>query len=155
MKRLKFNIVLISLLSCAQSQLLFAQTSAAYPIIDQATQMARDADRRHILENELQAERQALAKAQAAAGAGSTPEGLANVHRHQENIQSLQSELAGVTRTQLTPHESVRAVVRAQRPIASIPRDLNGPIAFWNPYNRAPDPVGNADLSTTTKRESP
>lgn len=154
MKRLKFNIVLSSLLSCAQSQLLFAQTSAAYPIIDQGTQMARDADRRHILETELQEERQALAEAQAA-GAGSTPEGLANVHRHQQNIQSLQSELAGVTRTQLTPHESVRAVVRAQRPVASIPRDLNGPIAFWNPYNRAPDPVVNADLSTTTKRESP
>lgn len=155
MQRLNINFVLIGLLSCAQPQLLYAQTSASFPIVDPATQKARDADRRHILETELQAERQELAKAEAAPVAIPATERAANVHRHLENVQSLQRELAGVARPQQATQESLRAVVRAQRPAASIQRDLNGPIAFWNPYNRAPDPAVIVDSSTTTKRELP
>jgi hypothetical protein len=155
MQRLYINFVLTGLLSCAQPQFLFAQTSASYPKVDPATQMTRDADRRHILETELQAERQELAKAEAAPVAIASTERAANLHRHLENIKSLQRELAEVARTQQLPQGPVRAVVRAQRPAASISRDLNGPIAFWNPYNRAPEPAALVDLSTTTKRESP
>ena len=155
MQRLYINFVLTGLLSCAQPQLLYAQTLASYPKVDPATQRARDADRRHILEIELQAERQELAKAEAAPAAIPSTERTASVNRHLENIKSLQRELAGVDRTQKAPQEPVRAVVRALRPAASISRDLNGPIAFWNPYNRAPEPAAIVDLSTTTKRESP
>lgn len=155
MERHDINFVLVGLLSCVQPQLLYAQTSASYPKVDVATQMSRDADRRHILETELQAELQELAKAEAAALTVPKTERVANLNRHLENIKSLKHELANTGRTQQTLQEPLRAVVRAQRPAASVTKDVTGPNTFWNPYNRAPEPAVIADLSTTTKRESP
>lgn len=119
--------------------LSYAQESTSYPIVDPATQKARDVNRRHILETELQAERQKLIEAQTALAAGVTEERTGHVHRRLENIKSLQRELDGVSGKQQPPRESLRVVVKAQRPSAPPHRNMNGPAAFWNPYNRAPD----------------
>lgn len=133
----------IFLLNCpllyAECQLSYAQESASFPIIDPATQNARDIDRRHILESELQAERQELIRAQAALAAGITQERTADVHRRLENVKSLQRELDGVSGKQQPPRKSLHVVVKAQRPSVPTHRNMNGPAAFWNPYNRAPD----------------
>ncbi|HEY0588430.1 MAG TPA: hypothetical protein VGD52_20015 [Pseudoduganella sp.] len=146
--------LLIGPWSYAQSQLSYAQDSASYPIVDPATQKARDNERRHILESELQIERQELAKAQASLTSGRTQERAADVHRRLENIKSLQRELGGVAQRPQAPRQRLRVVVKAQGPAAS-PRSTNGTAAFWNPYNRAPDPEVTADLSTSSRRESP
>ena len=146
--------LLIGPLSYAQSQWSYAQDSASYPIADPAAQKARDNERRHILESELETERQELAKAQASLTASPTQERAAEVHRHLENIKSLQRELDGVAGRQQAPRQPLRVVVKAQRPAAS-PRNVNGTAAFWNPYNRVPDPEVTADLPTTSWRESP
>lgn len=133
----------IFLLNCpllyAECQLSYAQGSAAFPIIDPVTQTARDIDRRHILESELHAEHQGLLRAQAALAAGITQERTADVHRRLENIKSLQRELDGVSGKRQPPREPLRVVVKAQRPPGPTHRNMNGPAAFWNPYNRAPD----------------
>ncbi len=155
MQRIDINFVLVGLLSCAQTQLSYAQTSASYPIVDPATQRARDADRRHILETELQAERHELAKAEAASAAIPATERAANVHRHLDNVESLQRELARVARSQQVPQESQRVVSRVQRPGNSVLRTPNGPSAYWNPYNRSADPAVIVDSSLTAKRALP
>lgn len=147
-------LFLISPSSYAQYQLSHAQGSASYPIVDPATQKARDNDRQHILQSELDIERQELAKAQASVTAGPTQERAADLHRHLENIKSLQRELDGVAGRHQAPRQSLRVVVKAQHPAAS-PRRMNGTAAYWNPYNRAPDPEVTADLSTTSRREPP
>lgn len=139
MRRCISIFLLIGPLLYAECHLSHAQGPGSYPIIDPATQKARDIDRRHILETELQAERQRLAEAQSALGAGVTQERAAHVQRRLENIKSLQRELDGVSGKQQPPRESLRVVVKAQRPSAPPDRDMNGPAAFWNPYNRAPD----------------
>lgn len=140
MQRHAFIFLLIAPLLFAPSHVSYAQQPAPYPIIDQATQKARDIDRRHILETELQAEHQELAKAQASLATGATQERAADVHRRLENIKSLQRELDGVAGKQRVPRESLRVVVKAQRPATSTQRNMNGPAAFWNPYNRSADP---------------
>lgn len=155
MQRHAVIFLLIVPLSLAQFHVSYAQQPASYPIVDPATQKARDIDRRHILEAELQAERQELAKAQVSLAAGATQEREADVHRRLENIKSLQRELDGVAGKQQAPRESLRVVVKAQRPAASTQRKTHGPAAFWNPYNRSPDPEVTADLPTTPRRESP
>ena len=144
--------LLIVPLLFAHSYVSYAQQSASYPIIDPGTQKARDIDRRQILEAEMQAERQELATAQASLAAGATQERAADVHRHQENIKSPQRELDRVAEKQQAPHEPLRVIVKAQRPAASSQKNISGTAAFWNPYNRAPDPEVSADLSTTTSR---
>ncbi len=154
MQRSVVIFLLIGPWSNAQSQLSYAQDSASYPIVDPATQKARDNDRRHILESELQTERQELATAQASLTAGPTQERAAEVHRRLENINSLQRELDSVAGKQQAPRQPLRVVVKVQRPAAS-PRGMNGTAAFWNPYNRAPDREVTADLSTTSRSESP
>lgn len=155
MQRHVVIFLLIGPLSYAQCQLSYAQQATSFPVVDPATQKARDDDRRQILETELQAERLELVKAQAALAVAPTQERAADVHRHLENIKALQRELGGAAGRQQAPRESVRVVVKAERPAISTPRNTKGAAAYWNPFNRAPDPEVTADLSTTPRRESP
>lgn len=142
-------------LSCAQHHVSFAQQRASFPKIDWATQQARDHDRRHILETELEAELHQLAKAQAGLEAGATQEQVENVHRHLENARALQRELDGVPGRQRTPRVPARATAKAERAATPAPRSTKGIPAYWNPYNRSNDPEVTADSSTTQRRESP
>jgi hypothetical protein len=154
MRRSISIVLLIGSFSHTQCNLSYAQGSASFPIVDVVTQKARDADRLHILATELQAERQELAKAQTALTSGPTPERTADVHRRLENIKSLQRELDGVAGRPQAQRESLRVVVKAQRPAVSSSKSVTGVAAFWNPYNRAPDPEVSAALSTNPRRES-
>jgi hypothetical protein len=127
----------------------YAHAQANYPVIGKAEQQIRDNDRRAILQEELAAEREALAKAQAAHDAGPTSEREAAVHRHTENIKALLRELDSDAKTKPEP---MRVVVKATRPASQV----SAPAArnqgrFWDPYNRAPDVT---DFSTTPRREN-
>lgn len=70
-------------------------TPASFPRVDGETQRARDADRRRILEDELRAEEERLAKLRAEFNNGE-PERRAderNYARYQERVQRLQEEI--------------------------------------------------------------
>lgn len=120
-----------------------AQAQQSYPVVNQATQRERDADRRLILETELQAERGELAKAQAALDASPTQERKADVHRHVENEKALQRELDGVAGEPREARTPARAIVKAMRTAAT---SANKSPRFWDPYHRAPETTG---FSTT------
>lgn len=144
MTKRPYPILLLCLLA------LSAQAQSGYPVIDKASQKARDQERRVILENELQRERDALEKARGAMAASPGKEAQADVHRRAENVRALLREL-GTTESIPVPSASpdqspTRVVVRALRPAAS----ANRPARFWNPYNRAPE---TTDSSTTVEKE--
>lgn len=140
--RIATIFVLSTLALCAQAQ-------TGYPVVDKLSQKARDDDRREILTTELQAEREALAKAQAAPDA-------AAAHRHSENIKALQREL-GIANgrpaaSEFRRDEIAPAVVRVVREPAARPAPEGRAPRFWDPYNRAPDtPL----FSTTARKEMP
>lgn len=136
------SILLLSALA------LSARAQPAYPTVGKEAQKARDADRRLILETELQAERAELEKARDAFDTGAPGEREATVHRHLENVKALQRELG----SKATPPDTgpVRAVLKATRAAAS-----NGaPGRFWDPYQRTPDAAdsGTAPNSPTAPR---
>lgn len=143
--RIAFILVLSACAVCVQAQ-------PTYPVVSKVAQKARDDDRQVILTTELQAETEALAKAQSALTGGSTPEKEAEVHRHRENVKALRRELASVS-GKSPPPEPARVVLRAASPPldASTPTTDN-PARFWNPYNRAPD---TTDFSTASRRAIP
>jgi hypothetical protein len=144
----RYSVIVLSvgLSLCVQAQPL-------YPVIEQAAQGTRDEDRRLILETELHAERDALSKAQSAPAISVTLERQAEVHRHTENIKALQRELAGMTARQPSTGEPQHVIVKAiSQATISRGRGTTGAARFWNPYNRAPDPV---DSSTTSRRDVP
>jgi hypothetical protein len=139
--RIASFFVLSALALCAQAQ-------TAYPVVDKLSQKARDDDRRVILQTELQAESDSLAKAHAASDAPA-------IHRHSENIKALRREL-GIPNSKPTAdafrHDEIApAVVRVVRdapPAAPPPR----PVRFWDPYSRN---AGTTDFPTTPRRDLP
>jgi len=144
----RYSLIVLSAGLC-----LCVQAQPLYPVIEQATQRTRDEDRRLILETELHAEQDALSRAQGALAASVTPERQAEVHRHAENIKALQRELAGAASKQLTAGEPKHVIIKAiSQASNSRERGTTGAARFWNPYNRAPDPV---DSSTTPRRDVP
>lgn len=123
-----------------------AEPQSSFPVISHPAQRARDDDRRMILEAELVAERQALAKAQSTFDAAQTEEARAGVHRHRENVKALLREIDGVV-AKLVPR-TPRATVRSPRPLASsYARGGKPTLSYWNPYNRAP----HSEISTTQR----
>jgi hypothetical protein len=139
---------IFALSACA----LCAHAQPGYPVVSKAAQKARDDDRQTILETELQAESEALAKAQSVLAHGASPDREAEVHRHQENVKALRRELASVTGKPL-PRDPVRVVVRAAPAAPTAPASSDSePSRFWNPYNRASD---TTDFSTASRRALP
>lgn len=134
---------------------IYAEAQTSYPVVDPATQNARDEDRRAILEAELEIERKKLTAAQALLAQGGTTERAADVNRHTENIKALQRELKGTG----VPHgqsELQRVVIKAKRPDSSAsPRSMANQANFWNPYNRTPEPDLSTVFSITSKGKIP
>lgn len=133
-------LVLATVAVCVRAQPLF-------PTVAKAEQVERDKERRLILETELAAERESLLAAMAGFEASHTRGRGMEVHRHQENIKSLQRELDNIAPA---PGSPGRAVARAQRPPASAAsaRDKG---RFWDPYNRSSE---STDFSTHPRRDS-
>jgi hypothetical protein len=121
--RLAFIFLLSAVVPSVQAQPLF-------PVVANAEQKARDEDRRLILQTELAAEREGLAKAKAMSDPGA-------VHRHEENIKALQRELDGGD-VQSGSEARRRVTVKALRPSANAGNNARPP-RFWDPYNRAID----------------
>jgi hypothetical protein len=133
--------LLNSLATCALAQ-------ASNVTIATEEQQARDKDRHLILRTELVVEHQKLAKSQAAFAIGATADSAAEVHRHTENIKALQRELIAPG-YKAEPRPPTRLAVKATH--AATPRVLRSSAvgAFWNPYNRAPEPEASTDSPTT------
>lgn len=145
-------LVVIFLLICFPS-CAFAQSSNL--TIDRKVQQARDDDRRLILRTELQAEYQELSKAKSALSNVASAERAAAVHRRSENIKALERELTRVG-AQQSAQAYVPPVFKVKHQILpSAARSASGSAAFWNPYNRTPDPETSTDFSTTPRRNTP
>jgi hypothetical protein len=113
------------------------QAQPLYPVVAKADQKTRDADRRLILQTELAAEREALAKAKSGSNVVAKNESGLAIHRHEENIKALERELEGSALTS-GDESPARAVVKALRPAARAANVARVP-QFWDPYNRASD----------------
>jgi hypothetical protein len=120
----------------------YVQAQPLYPVVAKAEQKARDEDRRLILQTELAAEREGLAKAKTM----SDPDAI---HRHEENIRALQRELDGGD-VQGGSEAQHRVTVKALRPSANTANAARAP-RFWDPYNRA---IDFNDSSTSQRSES-
>lgn len=129
----RYRLVSIMLLSFLP---LSAQAQPAYPSIDKATQAARDSDRLHILRAELQAERETLAKAQAALDRAQDDAHRAEVHRRLENIKALQRELGLVPRA-----PSARLAVKPRPARVPVVADSNR-VPHWDTYRHQADGGG-------------
>lgn len=117
-----------------------AVPQSSYPVISQTAQKVRDDDRRLILEAELLAERQLLAKAQSNFEASSTEEYRAGLHRHSENVMALLRELDDISAKRALQVPRVKLAVR--RPLSLVPTPSRRHSAnFWNPYNRTVEPT--------------
>jgi hypothetical protein len=128
------RLVSIFLLSVAVPSV---QAQPLYPVVAKADQKTRDADRRLILQTELAAEREALAKAKSGSNVVAKNESGLAIHRHEENIKALERELEGSALTS-GDESPARAVVKALRPAARAANVARVP-QFWDPYNRASD----------------
>jgi hypothetical protein len=137
------RLVSIFLLSAAAP---YVQAQPLYPAVAKADQKARDADRRLILQTELAAEREALAKAKSKSNAVDLNEQASAIHRHEENITALERELEG-SAAQNGAEAIPRPVVKAIRPAARTANATRIP-QFWDPYNRATD----FNASSTSQR---
>jgi len=147
-----FRIVIFFLIGYSASAL--AQSS--YLVIDKKVQQARDEERHLILNTELLAEHQELAKARAELASNPTRELQAKTHRHDENIKTLQRELRGIGPAPASPSEPLRVVATAKRPQEPSPaRTATALARYWNPYNRAVETRPPTDSSTTLRREAP
>jgi hypothetical protein len=146
-----FRKVIFFLIGCSANAL--AQSS--YPVIDKEVQQARDHERYLILNTELLAEYQELAKTRSALAASPTQELAAKAHRHDENIKALQRELRGVGAAQKSPSAPLRVVVRAERQAGRSQTGRAAAATYWNPYNRATDERSPIDSSTTPRRDTP
>jgi hypothetical protein len=133
--RLVVILLLVVVARCAQAQ-------SSYPVVSHAAQMERDLDRRLVLATELQAERVALAKAQAAFDGGPNSAREEEVHRRIENVKALQREL-NVASSPRESHAQARAVVKALRAPAIIKADKSS--RFWDPYKRVDTPISSAN----------
>jgi hypothetical protein len=139
------RLISIVLLSVAT---LCAQAQSSYPVISKSEQRAKDDDRLPLLESELALERKALAKARREPGACIEKECALDIHRHEENIKSLQREIQGIDIQDLTDRRE-RPAAKAVRPASRIADSRRSP-TFWNPYNRASD---TDEFSTSPRRD--
>lgn len=121
---------------------LGTQATPAFPTIAQATQQARDGERRDILDAELASEQAALAMLRATNADAPSAEQQATLHRHVENIAALQRELARLGAAPL------RLAVRA----VAMPAAAPPPAPFWDVYRRGER--GATAISTASDKEA-
>ena len=131
---------------------------AAFPAVTRAVQQERDGQRREILTAELTAEQAALAEAGTALAAEPTDAHRADLHRHTQNIEALQRELAPLRRGTAP---SLRVLARETRAPIATPAPVQQPPPFWDPYRRITTPLlptaggSVATVLSTTAKESP
>jgi len=129
-----------SLIFCAISLCSLAEGNEPYPVVDSASQQARDIDRRAILESELAAEQQALGSAKETFARAPTDDMRSGVHRHEENVKALRRELE-----RLTDSAPVRVAARpaARDVTAATVRTPPAPVQapFWDVYRRSAPPI--------------
>jgi hypothetical protein len=125
-----------SLILCAISLCSLAEGNEPYPVVDSASQQARDIDRRAILESELAAEQQAFGGAKEGFARTPTDDMRSGMHRHEENVKALRRELERL------PHNApVRVAARPAVPdtAATATRIPPAPnqAPFWDVYRRS------------------
>ena len=129
-----------SLIFCAISLCSLTEGKEPYPVVDSASQKARDIYRRAILESELAAEQHALGSAEEAFATMPTDDMRSGVHRHEENVKALRRELE-----RLPQNAPVRVTARPAVPDTTatatrIPRAPNQ-APFWDVYRRSAPPT--------------
>lgn len=129
-----------SLIFCAISLCSLAEGKEPYPVVDNASQKARDIDRRAILESELATEQQELGSAKEAFARAPTDDMRSGVHRHEENVKALRRELE-----RLPDKAPVRVAARLAASDAAVtatrPRPISVQAPFWDVYRRSAPPI--------------
>jgi hypothetical protein len=129
-----------SLIFCAISLCSLAEGKEPYPVVDSASQKARDIDRREILESELAVEQQALGSAKEAFARAPTDDMRSGVHRHEENVKALRRELE-----RLPDGAPVRVAARPAARDATAATTRTPPVSvqapFWDVYRRSTQPI--------------
>lgn len=129
-----------SLIFCAISLCSLAEGNEPYPVVDSASQKARDIDRRAILEAELAAEQQALGSAKEALARAPSDDMRSGVHRHEDNVKALRRELE-----RLPDKAPVRVAARPAARDATVAATRTSPAPvqapFWDVYRRSAPPI--------------
>jgi hypothetical protein len=129
-----------SLIFCAISLCSLAEGNEPYPVVDSASQKARDIDRRAILESELAAEQQALGGAKEALARAPSDDMRSGLHRHEENVKALRRELDRLRDT-APIRVAARPAIRGTTATAkrTPPSPVQAP--FWDVYRRSAPPI--------------
>jgi hypothetical protein len=129
-----------SLIFCAISLCSLAEGNEPYPVVDSASQKAREIDRRAILESELAAEQQALGSARESFARAPTDDMRSGVHRHEENVKALRRELE-----RLPDSAPVRVAARPAGRDTTASTTRTPPVSvqapFWDVYRRSAPPI--------------
>jgi hypothetical protein len=129
-----------SLIFCAISLCSLAEGNEPYPVVDSASQKARDIDRRAILESELAAEQQALDSAKEALARAPTDDMRSGVHRHEENVKALRRELERLP-DKSPVHVAARPAVPDTTATAMHTPRAPNQVPFWDVYRRSASPI--------------
>ncbi|QKZ07851.1 hypothetical protein [Pseudomonas eucalypticola] len=161
MKLAPFAFLAAMCAACALTTIAHAET---YPVVADATQQDRDAQRRSILANELATEKKSLSDANAdmaaAIKAQKSPDEVqaiaAQALGHSNNIESLQRELDGLGTKTARPRRSAfvpEAQPEAPAPSAQAPAE----VPYWDVYHRKQNvpPVAPDDLNAGAALNSP
>lgn len=133
-----------TLVFCAISLCSLARGNEPFPVVDKASQQARDVDRRAILESELAAEQQALDAVHESMTKAPTEGTLADLHRHEENVKALQRELR-----RLPDGKPLRVRAREAGGAATSRNPFPSPqVPFWDVYRRG---ASNTDSQPPAK----
>jgi hypothetical protein len=125
-----------SLIFCAISLCSLAEGNEPYPVVDSASQKARDIDRRAILESELAVEQQALGGAKEAFTRAPTDDMRSGVHRHEENVKALRRELERLMDNAPVRVASHPALIHATATATRTP-PVSVQAPFWDVYRRS------------------
>lgn len=131
---------------CGPACALCAPANAAFPTVTPVAQKARDSLRREIIEAELNSEREVLAAVRKVLPVSPSEDQRAELHRHDENVESLKRELA---RLRGGAVEAVRLAAH------TAPAMAPEPAPFWDVYRRVrAESVPKTPISRAAVKES-
>lgn len=160
---MRVSILCTSLFLCPVFAGAADNTPASFPVIDSATQKARDESRMQILQDEKAEEMSRLNKAKSDLAAAQNAKRPASeigklaesLHRHEANIASLNQEISRASQQKPSPRPVRLASVKQPAPAPAKPADEvetnSAPAPFWDVYRRQANNPIEGETKTQTR----